>query len=366
MYIPYYDLQQISASFEPQLSQRIQAVVAGGRYLHGEELAAFERDFARYVGARHCIGVANGLDALTLVLMAWKRLKGWGDGDEVCVPALTFVATAEAVNRAGLRPVFCDVGKDFVMTAQTLLPHLTPQTRAVIPVHLYGHPCPMDGINALASSRGIMVLEDAAQAHGASTGGHKTGSMGHAAAFSMYPGKNLGALGDGGCVTTDDEELAQTVRMFANYGAQQKYVHRVQGINSRLSEIQAAALNVKLPRLDADNARRRNVARFYNTHIVNPLVRLPYEGRVAQSVFHIYPVLCRRRDKLQQYLQERGIETLIHYPIPVHKQEAYAAYNAQSYPVAELVAREVLSLPITQFLTEEELHYIVSAVNAFR
>ena len=224
----------------------------------------------------------------------------------------------------------------------------------------------MDSINALASSRGIMVLEDAAQAHGASTGGRKTGSMGHAAAFSMYPGKNLGALGDGGCVTTDDEELAQTVRMFANYGAQQKYVHRVQGINSRLSEIQAAALNVKLPRLDVDNARRRNVARFYNTHITNPLVRLPYEGRVAQSVFHIYPVLCRRRDKLQQYLQERGIETLIHYPIPVHKQEAYAAYNAQSFPVAELAAREVLSLPITQFLTEEELHYIVSAVNAFR
>ncbi len=364
--IPYLPLKAINARQHAALLAAANAVIASGRYLRGDHVSQFEAAFAAYVGTVACVGVGNGLDALTLTLMAMRQLDGWAEGDEVVVPAMTFIATAEAVDRAGLRPVFCDVDANALIDVAEAERAITARTRAIIAVHLYGHIANMDALRTLAHSKGLKVIEDAAQAHGAKAAdGHCAGSLGDAAAFSFYPGKNLGALGDGGAVTTDDETLAARIRILANYGAASKYHHDYLGLNSRLDELQAAFLTVRLQLLDADNAHRRHIASAYSNGIRQDGVRLPYGGDTAASVFHIYPLFTARRDALQAHLAAAGIETLIHYPLPLHRQRAYAAHAAERFPMAERLAAEELSLPISPILTETEATYIANTINAF-
>ena len=365
MKIPFLDLKAITASFEPELSAAVTETIQSGWYLNGIQNKSFEKEFAQYVGAKFCIGVGNGLDALTLILTAMKQLEGWKNRDEVIVPAMTFIATAEAVNRAGLTPVFCDVTDDFVINPDLIVDKITPQTRAILPVHLYGKMGDMVALQVIAQVHGLKLIEDAAQAHGANFYGQRAGSIGDAAGFSFYPGKNLGALGDGGAVTTNNKKLAERVRMLANYGARKKYFHEKKGCNSRLDEMQAAILRVKLHRLDEDNQRRQEIARAYSEGIHNPLVKIPYDGICEESIFHVYPIRCKQRDALQTYLAEAGIETLIHYPVAVHQQKAYGYNNAESYPVAEAIAAEELSLPMSPLMTKEETEYIIEKINLF-
>lgn len=367
MNIPYLDLKQVNALSEPLLSEEIGRTVRSGRYLNGEKQAGFETAFASFCGTRHCVGVGNGLDALTLILLAMKQLFGWQDGDEIVVPAFTFIASAEAVSRAGLTPVLCDIAADdFLIDPQAAERAVTPRTRALLPVHLYGKVCDMDALADVAGRHGLKIVEDSAQAHGARYKGRRAGSLSDAAAFSFYPGKNLGALGDGGAVVTNDEQLARRIRELANYGAKKKYLHTHLGLNSRLDEIQAAALTVKLADLDRQNAARQAIAAYYGSHIDNPLIQTPYKGRTADSVFHIYPLMTGCRDELHTYLAERGIQTLAHYPLPVHRQPAYAAMSRLSFPKAERAAACELSLPVGPTLTQEETAYIVESLNLFR
>lgn len=366
--IPFLPLQSINASFEPQLSQAVQRVVQSGWYLLGEECKAFEGEFARWLGASHCVGVGSGLDALTLTLRAMARLYHWPAHAEVIVPDMTFVATAEAVVLAGLVPVLAEVDDNALLTAENAEKARTAQTKAVIPVHLYGHPADMPTLCEWAGQHGLVVLEDAAQAHGAEVGGKRVGCWGHAAAFSFYPGKNLGALGNGGAVVTDDAGLARQVRTLANYGAREKYRHEVLGVNSRLDEVQAAVLRVKLARLDADNEARRQAARLYAEGIRSPHVVKPYQGDTQHSVFHIYPLRCLHREALARHLAAQGVETLVHYPRTLSQQPAlqpYVANPAEPHPHALCWAVQELSLPISPLLTANEVSHICEAINQF-
>lgn len=369
--IPFLPLQQINHRYEPALSAAIQRVVDSGWYLLGKEVERFEHDFAAYVGTSHCVGVANGLDALTLALMAMKDYFGWETEAQVIVPNMTFVATAEAVVRAGLVPVFAEVDDSALLTVEAVDAVYTPRVRAVIPVHLYGKMAPMPALKDWADAHQVQLLEDAAQAHGAACEGIKAGAWGIMAAFSFYPGKNLGALGDGGAVTVSNEALARRVRMLANYGAERKYHHTALGMNSRLDEIQAAVLNVKLPHLDADNRRRREIAAIYASHISHPLVRLPYDGETETSVFHIYALRTAHREALQAHLAEAGIQTLIHYPFALTQQPALAPYaseagTSESPSWALKWAAEELSLPISPVMTDAEALEVCEVVNSFR
>jgi len=368
MNVKYLDLQQLHARLEPALSETLAETAASGVYLNGSRLAHFEESFAAYVGTRYCVGVGNGLDALTLVLLAWKQLSRWSDDDEVILPAFTFIATAEAVCRAGLKPVFCDISaKDFLLDAAQIEPLITTRTRAILPVHLYGRACKINEISAIAKTHGLKVLEDSAQAHGTFYDDRRTGSLGDAAAFSFYPGKNLGALGDGGCISTDDEDLAERVRLLANYGAHQKYFHEYLGLNSRLDEVQAAVLDLKLRRLDVDNARRQALARIYNACIRSPYVELPYGGgEEEQSTYHIFPLRTPYREALCDHLKANGVQTLIHYPLPLHRQQVFAEYASLCFPNSEAAAEEELSLPIGPTMTDEEAMFVAETINAFQ
>lgn len=364
--IPFLDLQGITLRHQAEISAAVQQVISSGWYLNGETLRRFEINFSNYCGVPWCIGVANGLDALTLTLSALKQLRGWPDQAEVILPAHTFVATALAVTRAGLRPVFCDVSEEnYLMQASTAASCITPDTRALLPVHLYGTMCNMSEIMNLADEFGLDVVEDAAQAHGAEFQGRKAGTWGTAAAYSFYPGKNLGTLGDAGAVVTRDAMLAEHIRTLANYGAKQKYHHEFQGCNSRMDEIQAAILSVKLNFLDSDNKHRRKIASLYSQHIRHPEIRLPYAGNTETGVFHVYPVFCERREALQAHLQQCGISTLVHYPVPVHRQKAYSAFSSCHCPAAEHIAATELSLPISPILTTEQALCVCDAVNSF-
>ncbi len=369
-FVPYLPLKRINASFEPKLSQHIEAVAQRGWYLNGEELSTFEYDFSDFVGTTRCIGTGNGLDALTLSLMAMKRQQGWSTEAEVVVPAMTFVATAEAVIRAGLTPVLADVDENALLTAQTAERVLTPQTRVLLPVHLYGQLAPMDNLLELANAHHLMVLEDAAQAHGAKRHGRSAGNWGNMAAFSFYPGKNLGALGDAGAVTTNSDELAELVRTLANYGATHKYYHEMLGINSRMDEVQAAALKLKLLRLDEDNAQRRHIAAIYRQTISNPAVCLPPASLGEDHVYHIFAIRCKQREALQQHLEDHGVSTLIHYPFTLAEQPALAPWcrqcAPQDFPQATAWAREEISLPVWPLMTDEEAHLVADAVNNFK
>lgn len=365
--IKFLDLQRINASFEPQLTQAVERVIRSGRYLQGPEVQAFEAEYSAYCGCRHTVTVGNGLDALTLILRAYRETEGWADGDEVIVPGNTFIATLLAVVEAGLKPVLCEPSPtDFLLDASCLDSLLTARTRAVMPVHLYGRLCDMERIGAWACRHNLKVIEDAAQAHGAVCNGQKAGNWGDAAGFSFYPGKNLGALGDAGAVTTNDDRLAEVVRMLANYGSARKYINAYKGMNSRMDEWQAAALRVKLPRLDADNEQRRRIAARYLAEVHNPLIRLPKPGPAEGHVFYVFAVCCPRRTELQQHLADRGVETLIHYPVPPHKQAAFREWNTLSLPVTEQIHREILSLPVSPLLTDDEVQQVIDALNSFR
>lgn len=362
MHIPFLNVKAITESFEPTLTKNVSEVILSGRYLNGEAVRQFETRFASFLGARHCIGVGNGLDALTLILTAMKHIEGWDSETEVIVPVFTFIATAEAVVRAGLKPRFCDITETtYTLDPASVRQQLTQHTRAILPVHLYGHACDV----SLFKSMGLKVIEDAAQSHGAVVGRQKVGTLGDAAGFSFYPGKNLGALGDGGAVVTNDDDLANLIRTLANYGAKEKYYHEVMGVNSRLDEIQAAVLSLKLERLEQDNEKRRRIAKTYNREISNPKVKTPYKGEVKDSVFHIYPILCHERERLQDHLRQSGVETLIHYPLSLHQQKVFSAYKDLHLPIAERIAREELSLPISPVMTTEEARYVANCINQF-
>lgn len=378
--IKYLDLQKLNASFEPQLSDALLQVSRSGWYLHGEATVRFEQEFAAYCHAPHCIGTGNGLDALTLIMLAYRELGVMNAGDEVIVPANTYIATILSILRAGLKPVLCEpLAETCNIDADHAERLITPRTRAIAPVHLYGRLADMEKVNRLASCHKLKVIEDAAQAHGAicsqslpDKAGRplRAGSLGDAAAFSFYPAKNLGALGDGGAVTTHDANLAAAIRSIANYGAAEKYVYIYKGVNSRLDELQAAALSVKLRRLDSDNARRREIARIYkeNIHWARLGLHSPVlsETDTPANVYHIFPVFTPRRDQLQQHLAASGICTQVHYPIPPHRQEALLKeYGKQQLPITERIHDEELSLPISPMLTQEETGQIIDCINAF-
>lgn len=369
--IKFLNLQQITATFQPELDAAIRRVVDSGWFLHGTATATFEREFADYCGADYCVGVGNGLDALYLVLQAARTLHPeWKDGDEVILPAMTFVATAQAVVRARLTPVLVDVTPDALISPAAIEAAITPRTRAIIPVHLYGQAAPMDSINVIAERHGLFVLEDAAQAHGNRSVfpplNADAGCMNHAAAFSFYPGKNLGALGDGGAVVTFNPQLDNLVRTLANYGATEKYHHQFSGCNSRLDEIQAAILSVKLKRLDADNARRQFIAAQYQQNIVHPLVEVLLTPP-DHSVWHIFPLFTERRDDFARHLQDCGIQTLVHYPIPLHRQPCLAGLCRPSGVLAQsdIIAAHELSIPISPVMTDNEVHEVIRAVLSF-
>lgn len=362
MNVKFLDLQAINQSFGNELTDAATGVIRSGWYLRSSQTEAFEAEWGTYCNAKYAVGVANGLDALRLVLMAWKIMYGWKDGDEVIVPANTFIATALAVSQAGLKPVFCDVNQEdaLICTDEKYLKSLfTPNTRCIIPVHLYGQVANLQKLHEFAENKGIMILEDACQSHGAKTEYNKNRTC----AYSFYPGKNLGALGDGGCVTTDDNELATMVRNLANYGQTQKYLHDYQGLNSRLDEIQAAILRVKLRRLDTDNKRRIDIAKYYYSAIsaekTNSNAKQLKFVADGSHVYHIFPYICENRQKTQEFLKENGIETQIHYPVPCHKQKAYSSYNNLTLKNAEYLAEHELSLPISPVMTDEAVEYVI-------
>ncbi|MGI9347544.1 MAG: DegT/DnrJ/EryC1/StrS family aminotransferase [Gammaproteobacteria bacterium] len=367
--IPFLDLQAVNAPLREELAAASRRVIDSGWYVLGEEVAAFEQEFAQYCGAKHCIGVANGLDALTLMLRAAVHLQKLRAGDEIIIPANTYIATVLAALQAGLLPRLVEPDAD----THNLCPRktaaaMTPQTRAIMAVHLYGQAAPMPALSALAAARGLLLFADAAQAHGAQSGNRPISTFGSGTAFSFYPGKNLGALGDGGAVVCDDDELAEKIRTLRNYGSARKYENDLPGINSRLDELQAALLRVKLPRLEADNARRRRLAKRYAAGINNPWVQTPAMPAEEMShSWHLFVIRSKWRDKLAAHLRQAGIGTLIHYPIPPHRQKAFSdtSLATLSLPLSEQLANEVLSLPLSPALSDDEAKQVIEAVNAF-
>lgn len=362
MNVSFLDLAKINGRFRTETEARFKTVLEKGWYLQGDENALFSRHFAEFCGTNCALGVANGLDALNLIIRAY----GFGSGDEIIVPANTYIASILAISENGCTPVPVepDLGT-YNIDPNRIEEAITLRTRAILVVHLYGQAVPMDKITALARQYGLKIIEDAAQAHGAKYRGRRTGNLGDAAGFSFYPGKNLGAMGDGGAVTTNDSALFEKIKALANYGSDRKYHHIYKGVNSRLDELQAAVLDVKLPYLDADNARRREIASCYRTHIVNPAVTLPQTYDEEAHVWHVFAVRTPERARFQAYLAEKGIQTIIHYPTPPHRQGAYAEWNERSFPVTEKIHREIISLPISPVMTEDEVRYVIEKVNAY-
>lgn len=366
--IPFLSLKEVTQLHSEEIAEAVNRVVRSGRYLQGAEIELFEKNYASYIGTKYAISCASGLDALYLIFRSYIELGAMMPGDEVIVPANTFIATILAISENGLIPVLCEpklstleIDEDRI---ETLISH---KTKAICIVHLYGRNAFNEKISNICRYYNIKLIEDNAQAHGCFyKDGQRTGSLGDAAGHSFYPGKNLGALGDGGAVTTNDELLASTVRMIANYGSKKKYVFKYKGQNSRLDEIQAAVLNVKLKYLDEDNERRKIIGDYYYKSIDNYRLSLPKVLSSSCNVFHLFPVLCECRDELQKYLDSCGIGTLIHYPIPPHKQECYKELNKISLPITEQIANSELSLPISPSLSLENASYVVSAINSFR
>jgi len=373
-WVKFLDVAAINERFLEAFHNDITEVVQSGRALLGQQTQKFEEEFAEYCHTTHCVGVANGLDALWLTLMAKKILEGWTENDEVIVPEHTFIATVQAVVRAGLKPILAPVSNDdYLLDVSQLTSIFSSKTRAILPVHLYGKMADMNSIATFAAQHNLFILEDSAQAHGAQYAGHPAGDRfwQGAAAYSFYPGKNLGALGDGGAMVTNDESLANCVRQLANYGSSTKYHHEYMGINSRLDELQAAFLRHKLRSLQEDNKKRRKIARRYLTEIRNPLISLPYPtldlSQKLESVFHIFPIFSQHRTRLQEHLQEGYIETLIHYPIPIHKQQCIRHFwrDENDFLTAEQLANEELSLPISPVLSDEHVTRVIRALNTF-
>ncbi len=365
MNIPFLDLGGINARDREALIAAFTRVLDSGWYVLGREVEAFEAEYAAYCGTRHCIGVGNGLEALVLVLRAWLELGALKPGDEVIVPANTYIATILAITENGLTPVLVEPDKTFNLDAALIESHLSGRTRAILPVHLYGQTVNMTAINAVARKHGLKVLEDSAQAQGARHAGICAGALGDASGHSFFPSKNFGALGDAGAVTTNDSALADTLRALRNYGSHKKYENLYKGVNSRLDELQAALLRVKLTRLDADNQRRRDIAARYLNEIRHPQITLPVTGEGNEPVWHVFVVRSPARDALQRHLAGAGIGTLIHYPLPPHHQQAYGEWRERSYPLTEAIHREVLSIPVSPVMREAEVDAVIAACNAW-
>lgn len=375
----FLDLQKINAQYAAELKQASAEVVDSGWYLLGERVKRFETNLANYIGIKHAIGVGNGLDALRLILKAYIEMGIMQEGDEVIVPANTYIASILAISDNRLKPVLVEPDiNTYNLDISLIEQHITPRTRAIMVVHLYGQVCWSEELETIAKKHNLKIIEDNAQAIGAEWNGIKTGALGDAAGFSFYPGKNLGALGDSGAVTTNDNQLAEVVRAIANYGSKVKYQNEFQGLNSRMDEIQAAFLDVKLKYLDAENQRRRKIAQYYLDNIKHPDIILPSLSSLSVSqspslpvssspsyVWHLFLIRILHRDKLQKYLNENGIQTLIHYPIPPHKQMAYKEWNELRFPITEKIHEEVLSLPISPVMSEEETIMVVKIISNY-
>jgi dTDP-4-amino-4,6-dideoxygalactose transaminase len=368
--IKFLDLQKINANYALELKQVAAEVIDSGWYLLGERVKQFEANLANYIGVKHAIGVANGLDALRLILKAYIELGIMKEGDEIIVPANTYIATILAITDNRLRPVLVEPDiNTYNLDLNLIEEHITERTKAIMVVHLYGLVCWGTKLEEFAKNYNLKIIEDNAQAIGAEWNGIKTGALGDAAGFSFYPGKNLGALGDAGAVTTNNDELAEVVRALGNYGSKVKYVNEFQGLNSRLDELQAAFLVIKLKYLDAENQRRREIAQYYCENITNPEVIMPTANsqqlKAKSHVWHLFVIRTQNRDKLQAYLTENSVQTLIHYPIPPHKQLAYKEWSSLSLPITEKIHREVLSLPISPAMSDEKVKRVVETLNLF-
>lgn len=365
--IKFLDLKKINLLHQQEIEHAILGTYRSGWYLLGEQLKNFEQEFSSYIGIPYAIGVGNGLDALRLILKAYKEIGFIKDGDEIIVPANTYIATILSITDNGLKPVFVEPDiNTYNIDIEQIETHITAKTRAIMLVHLYGSIVFDERLKDLATRYQLKIIEDNAQAIGAKWKNIRSGALGDAAAHSFYPGKNLGALGDAGAVTTSDPNLAECVRALSNYGSEKKYYNLYKGLNSRLDEIQAAILRCKLKYIDQENQRRIEIAHRYLTEIKNPPIILPHHKLDDNShVYHLFVVRCKERDRLQAFLKEKGVETLIHYPIPPHKQKAYKEYNHLSLPISEKIHKEVLSLPISPVLTDNEVSYVIEIVNSF-
>ena len=364
--IKFLDLQRLTQKYSAEIKSAANRVIDSGWFLQGRENEEFEAQYANYIGTKHCVGCANGLDALIWIFRAYIELGAMKAGDEVIVPANTYIATILAITENGLKPVLVEPDIDTLQIDENKIEEaLTEKTKAICIVHLYGRCAYTKKIADICKSKNLKLIEDNAQAHGCTFEGVKTGNLGDAAGHSFYPGKNIGALGDAGAATTNDGELAKTIRALANYGSSKKYVFKYCGRNSRLDEIQAAFLKIKLAHIDEDNKRRQEIAKFYYENIKNPLVRLPKLLDDANNVYHLFPILCEKRDALQAHLSQNQIQTLIHYPIAPHKQECYKGWNSISLPITEKIHAQELSLPISPVLELEEAEEVVRAVNEF-
>ena len=365
--IKFLDLKKINASHDKKIEEAVKNVIDSGWYLKGKATENFEENYARYIGTRYAVACGNGLDALILILKAYIELGKLQPGDEVIVPANTYIATILAITENSLVPVLVEPHADtYQIDADKIEDAITPKTKAVLIVHLYGQCAYNHKIEELCKKHNLLLIEDNAQAHGCRYEGRLTGSLGNAAGHSFYPGKNLGALGDAGAITTDNKELADTVRALGNYGSSKKYIFPYQGKNSRIDEIQAAILNVKLPALDAENNRRKEIAKMYLSGIRREDIKLPVVKDFDSHVFHIFPILTEKRDELQNYLKENGVETLIHYPVPPHKQDCYKSFNSLSFPITEKIHAQELSLPISPVMTDEEVERIINLLNIWK
>ena len=365
--IPFLDLKAINHRFEAQFQNSFQKFLDSGYYILGSQVKLFEANFARYCGATHCIGVGNGLDALRLILEGYKILGKLKNDDEVLVASNTFIATILAIKQAGLKPVLVEANLEtYNFDLPSLKNSISEKTKAIMPVHLYGQLSPMDEILKISKENNLLVIEDAAQAHGAKTkDGRSAGNIGDAAGFSFYPTKNLGAMGDGGAVTTNDDALAEVVQKLRNYGTSTKYLNELLGFNSRLDELQAAFLNVKLPTLDADNERRRVIAKKYISEIKNEKITLPKYDGSENHVFHLFVIRVENRNRFIDYLDRNGIGHLIHYPLPPHKQQALSEFSHMSFPVTEKIHNEVVSIPMSPVMIDDDVTSVVSILNSY-
>lgn len=366
--IEFLNLKKINERYIEEIQESCERVIKSGWFILGKELKEFENEFAKYCNVKYAIGVANGLDALNLVLKAWKILGKIKDGDHIIVPANTYIASVLAISENNLKPVFAEPNANtFNIDIESVKSVYSADVKAILPVHLYGQICQMKEIKAFAKSKNLLVLEDAAQAHGSAIDNIKAGAWGDAAGFSFYPGKNLGALGDAGAITTNDDDLANVLYALRNYGSEEKYKNIYIGVNSRLDEIQAAVLKVKLKHLESDTKSRRNIASRYLSEIKNPFIELPTVIPFENAhVWHLFVIKTKHREEFQKYLSAKGVGTLIHYPLPPHKQQAYKEYNNLSFPITEDIHNCVISIPMDPTLTNEEVNYIINIINTFQ
>jgi len=368
MMIPFLDYRAVNAPYFEDMQSAIRRVLESGWYVLGEEVSSFEEEYASYCGTNFCVGTSSGLDSLILIIEAWKELGLVENGDEIILPANTYIASVLAVSRAGLKPVLVEPDdRTYNIDPERTAEAVTSKTKAIMAVHLYGQCADMDSINNIAAKYGLLVMEDAAQAHGATYMGKKAGGLSDVAAHSFYPGKNLGAVGEGGAVTTNNSELAEIISMLRNYGSEKKYHNKVKGFNNRLDELQAAILRVKLPHLDSDNEKRRKVANQYLTALQSTAfdVILPHVSSKGVPCWHLFVVRVQERKRFMDYLKERGVQTTIHYPIPPHLQPAYSEWSDCSYPITEAIHREVVSLPISSAHNTEDASFVAEVINAY-